>query len=153
MSIIIIIIIIITHTTPQVWRDQQAGRRLLRKTLDRLHDPDCPESYCYQIRSVRTDTSSPDSSPLHALYAALVQTSNEPNWLDVHRSLFETFIEMVVNDITSMHLLLCTLLPSDAAHIDTPHPGWALSLASLRQEWRRRYHALALDYPSQCQKN
>jgi hypothetical protein len=117
---------------------------LLRKTLERLYDPTCIESYCHNIHLVRRDVpSAANNSPLYALFSALKNTTaSDPQWLDIHRSYFEDFIEMVVNDITTIHLMLCTFLPSNLQHDDPLHPGWYVSLSSLREEWRRRFAAL-----------
>ncbi len=73
----------------QTWREQQAGRRLLRKTLEKLYDPTCMESYCYNINLVRHDAAgAANNSPLYSLYTALRgATSADPNWLDVRATL------------------------------------------------------------------
>jgi hypothetical protein len=129
----------------QAWRDQQVGRKLLRKTLEKLYDHECPESYCYNIKFVRNDAASTvNNSPLYALYSALRATPpSDPNWLEIHKSYFEEFIEMVVLDVTNIHLMLCTFMPSNLKHDDPVCKGWSSSLASLREEWRRRYETLA----------
>ncbi len=46
---------------------------------------------------------------------------------------------MIVHDVTAIHLMLCTFLPSNLKHDDAEHAGWYCSLSSLREEWRRRY--------------
>jgi hypothetical protein len=129
----------------QTWREQQIGRKLLRKTLEKLYDHECPESYCYNIKFVRNDAASTvNNSPLYALYSALRATpSSDPNWLEIHKGYFEDFIEMVVLDVTNIHLMLCTFMPSNLKHDDPVVKGWSSSLSSLREEWRRRYDALA----------
>lgn len=129
----------------KTWREQHAGRKLLRKTLEKLYDQECPESYCYNIKFVRPDAfhAAANNSPLYVLHAALVGVpTSDPHWLDIHRSYFEEFIEMVVHDVTSIHLMLCTFLPSKQTG-DNVHEGWYYSLPALRDEWRRRYADLA----------
>ncbi len=85
-----------------------------------------------------------NNSPLYALHALLAATpASDPNWLEIHRTHFEDFIEMIVHDVTSIHLMLCTFLPSNNPPDDAVHEGWFYSLASLRDEWRRRYSVLA----------
>jgi hypothetical protein len=119
---------------------------LLRKTLERLCDPNCLESYCHNIHLVRHDVAgTANNSPLYSLYSALRSTTAaDPNWLDTHRSYFEDFIEMVVNDVTCIHLMLCTFLPSSVTPEGPSYPGWSTSLYSLRDEWKRRYTDAAL---------
>ncbi len=46
---------------------------------------------------------------------------------------------MIIHDVTAIHLMLCTFLPSNLKHDDAEHVGWYYSMSSLRDEWRRRY--------------